>query len=192
MSRSRGSGRMRTRRVLRVHRYKPRIVRQGVIVGRQRGGIVRGDAILFSLAPRPRRKVSLRRRPPLFDETRRGAPIELIAGALQSCDCCRIGITRMDIEPLTALARLVGVDHAEIVVEAFVDRCRGGDGDANGENEHARRNHRGSWFAPPGYRFRGHGDAILRPSSFTQATLRRSRPECPRRARTARRRRRGG
>jgi len=87
--------------------------------------------------------------------TNAGANV-ITTGALQARDCRRIGITGMDIELLTALARLVRVDQGEIGAEAFVDRCRGGVGDAACENERAGCNHRGRVLAAPMYRFRDH------------------------------------
>src|ERR1700680_3040239 len=144
----------------RSHRVmmRERVQRESV-VGNVCWTVVRRLVLFNWLVREPRCAVSLSRRATLVRHTLSGAQINRIALALEPCyrppirvarptrappgrEPCyrpRIGVAGPNVQLLTVLTGLVGVEQAEVLIEAFVDRRRGSPAATGREDEKAKR-----------------------------------------------------
>jgi hypothetical protein len=124
----------------RSHRVMmPETVRHESVVGIVCGPVVGRFALFSWLVAQPRCAVSLSSSATQVRHTLGSALIECIALALEPCHRCRIGVAGANIQLLTVLAGLVGIEQAEVLIEAFVDRRRGSPSATGREHEKAER-----------------------------------------------------
>ena len=114
-------------------------VRHESVVGIVCGPVVRRFAIFNRFVPQPRCAVSLSSGATLVRHTLSSALIKCVALALEPCHRCRIGVAGANVQLLTVLTGLVGVEQAEVLIEAFVDRRRGSPAATGREHEKAER-----------------------------------------------------
>ncbi len=117
----------------------PETVRHESVVGSVCGPVVGRFALFGWLVPQPRCVASFSSGATLVRHTLGSALIECIALALEPCHRCRIGVAGPNVQLLTVLAGLVGVEQAEVLIEAFVDRRRGSPTATGREQEKAER-----------------------------------------------------
>jgi hypothetical protein len=114
-------------------------VRRESVVGNVCWPVVRRFVLFNWLVREPRCAVSLSRRATLVRHTLSGAQIKCIALALEPCHRPRISVAGPNVQLLTVLTGLVGVEQAEVLIEAFVDRRRGSPAATGREHEKAER-----------------------------------------------------
>jgi len=117
----------------------PETVRHESVVGIVCGPVVGRFALFSWLVPQPRCVASFSSGATLVRHTLGSALIECIALALEPCHRCRIGVAGPNVQLLTVLAGLVGVEQAEVLIEAFVDRRCGSPTATGREHEKAER-----------------------------------------------------
>ena len=117
----------------------PETVRHESVVGIVGRLVVERFAIFSWLVPQPRCAASLSSGATLVRHALGSALIECIALALEPCHRCRIGVAGPNVQLLTVLTGLVGVEQAEVLIEAFIDRRRGRPAATGREHEKAER-----------------------------------------------------
>jgi hypothetical protein len=114
-------------------------VRDESVVGNVRRPVGRRPALLNWLVQEPRCAVSLGGGATLVSHTLSNALIKCVALALEPCHRPRISVAGPNIQLLTAVTRLVGVEQAEVLIETFVDRRRGSPAATGREHEKPER-----------------------------------------------------
>ena len=114
-------------------------VRDESVVGNVLWPVARRPALFNWLLQEPRCAVSLGGGATLVSHTLSSALIKCVALALEACHRPRISVAGPNIQLLTAITRLVGVEQAEVLIETFVDRRRGSPAATGREHEKAER-----------------------------------------------------
>lgn len=107
----------------RLHRVMTHeTARRNPVVGNVCGSIIIRSALVEQLIPQLRQARSLGRGAMQVGDALSGALVKCIALALEPRHRRRVGVACPNVQLLTFLARLVGVEQAEVFIQTLVDR----------------------------------------------------------------------